>query len=112
MLAKQYRLTERNTKKVLHKWKPFFSYGIVLNLEKNNYNHNRFAIVLSSKSIKSNVERNFFRRRFYDFMKDKIDYKPWNDMVFVIKQQNKLDMKDENSLKNFLKELSFLMNKI
>lgn len=112
MLAKQYRLTERNTKKVLHKWKPFFSYGLVLNLEKNNYNHNRFAIIIWWKSVKNNIHRNFFRRKFYDIIKDKIYYKAWFDMVFLVKQKNKLDMLEEMSVKDFTRDLNFLMNKI
>ena len=112
VLAKKYRLTEKNTKRVLHKWKPFFSYGIVLNLEKNKYNHNRFAIVIWSKSVISSVHRNYFRRRFYDLMKDKLDYKAWIDMVFVVKQKTKLNLNDKNSINSFVKDLNFLLNKI
>jgi RNase P protein component len=53
MIKKIYRLKERELKKVLKYSKPFFSYGIVLNVNKNKLNYNRFAIVLGSKSVKS-----------------------------------------------------------
>jgi ribonuclease P protein component len=111
MIKKEFRLTERETKRVLQKWKPFFSYEIVLNKLRNNYNYNRFAIVLSSKSVNSWVERNFFRRKFYDFCKDKIFVKSGNDLVFVVKQKSKLDKDDENCLEKFKKDLEFLMKK-
>jgi ribonuclease P protein component len=117
MIAKKFRLTEREAKRVLQKWKPFFSWGIVLNKLQNCHNYNRFAIVISSKSVNFAVERNFFRRRFYDFCYDKIfiDCKDnkcfWSDFVFVIKQKTKLDMKNEESVENFKKDLKFLVKK-
>ena len=112
MIAKRYRLTEKQVKKVLHKWKPFFSREIVLNKFKNDYNYNRFAVVISWKSVKSAVERNFFRRRFYDFCREKILFNPWNDLVFVVKQKTKLDKNDENCLNFFLRDLEYLMKKM
>jgi hypothetical protein len=42
MIKKIYRLKEREVKKVLSKRKPFFSYGIVLNIFKNKLDYNRF----------------------------------------------------------------------
>lgn len=112
MLAKKYRLTEKETKKVLQKWKPFFSHEIVLNIMKTNYNHNRFAIVLWAKSVKNNVERNFFRRRFYDTVFDKVNYNWWNDLVFVVKKTMKLDRNNIEQVNSFIKELNFLIDKI
>ena len=97
MLKKKFRLREREVKRVLQKWEPFFSYDVVLNTKRNNFNYNRFAIVISSKSVYSNVERNFFRR---------------NDFVFVVKTKVKLDKKNILSLKSFYKNLNFLINKI
>jgi ribonuclease P protein component len=111
MIAKKFRLTEKETKKVLQKWKPFFSYEIVLNKLQNHYNYNRFAIVISWKSVSSSVERNFFRRRFYDFCYDKVFFNAWNDLVFVIKQKTKLNRKDEKCLENFKRDLGFLIKK-
>lgn len=111
MISKKYRLTERETKRVLQKWKPFFSYHIVLNYTQNKLPFSRFAIVIGSKSVKNNVWRNFFRRRFFDkingFEKDK-NY----DMVFVVKKQSKFDKKDLESILKFDKDLDFLINKI
>ena len=84
MLKKKFRLREREVKRVLQKWEPFFSYDVVLNTKRNNFNYNRFAIVISSKSVYSNVERNFFRRRFYDFIsKSEIQKKYFKFEIFL-----------------------------
>lgn len=112
MIAKKYRLTEKETKKVLHKWKPFFSYWIVLNMIKNEYDYNRFSIVIWWKSVKTNIDRNFFRRRFYNTCSDKIiDNKVWFDLVFLVKKQTKLDKKEQSSILSFDKDLNFLLDK-
>lgn len=127
MISKSNRLTEREVKKVLSKWKPFFSYWIVLNYQKNNSEINRFAIVIWWKSVKNNVERNYFRRRFYDIVskylqkdnnwKDLVDKsikdnKIWIDFVFVVKKQTKLDKNDEKVKKSFYSDIKFLLNKV
>jgi hypothetical protein len=128
MISKKNRLSEREVKKVLTRWKPFFSYGLVLNYAKNNLEKNRFAIVIWWKSVKTSVERNFFRRRFYDLVSKSIKLPslangvPWNkiqggginwiDYVFVVKKQTKLDKKDINSTKSFYQDIKFLLNKI
>lgn len=112
MISKKYRLTEKQTKKVLQKWKPFFSYWIVLNFTKNKLEHNRFAIVIWSKSVKNNVERNFFRRFLYNKI-SQIDFSSsWYDYVFVIKKQTKLDKKDKKSIFSLENDLNFLINKL
>ena len=112
MLSKKYRLTEKDVKKVLRKWKPFFSHEIVLNIMKNNYNYNRFAIIIWSKSVDTNVDRNYFRRKFYDFVWEKVFYKWWNDLVFVVKKTYVLTKKNNFSLETLIKNLSYLLNKI
>jgi len=115
MISKQYRLTEREVKKVLHKWKPFFSYGIVLNYLKNKVPYNRFAIVIGAKSVNSNITRNFFRRRFYDALWPYIELSEENegfDFVFVVKKQTKLDKNDAEILKKMNKDIDFLIHKI
>lgn len=130
MISKKNRLTEREVKKVLTRWKPFFSYWIVLNYQRNNLNFNRFAIVIWWKSVKTNVERNYFRRLFYDLVSDSIIHLPLKkeiseyegikeknaiksyDIVLVVKKQTKLDKKDENSIKSFKKDIKFLLNKV
>lgn len=111
MIKKKFRLRERDVKRVLQKWEPFFSYGIVLNKQRNKLDCNRFAIVISWKSVSSWVERNFFRRRFYDFIwNSKIFSEKWFDFVFLVKTKTKLSKKD--SLETFLKDLKFLLSKI
>lgn len=119
MLKKNYRIKEKEVKKVLGKWKPFFSYWIVLNYKKNILPHNRFAIVIWSKSVENNVIRNYYRRTFYDLIfeqnwinLDNPSEKKWVDFVFVVKKQTKLKIKDEESLNSFKKDIVFLLNKV
>ncbi len=127
MIAKKFRLTEREVKKVLTRWKPFFAYGVVLNQIPNRGECNRFAIVIGAKSVNTNVTRVFFRRRFYDVIREsKLFTAPlsskgeglgvraikWVDFVFVVKKQTKLDRKDEKAIKSFEKDLNFLINKV
>jgi len=117
MIKKIYRLKEREVKKVLKNSKPFFSYNIVLNTKKNRKKFNRFAIIIWAKSVKDNISRNFFRRRFYDFIYNSSLYGSfWDiwknyDFVFVIKKKTKLDKKDKDTILNFKKDLSFLEKK-
>ena len=112
MISKKNRLSEREVRKVLTRWKPFFSYWIVLNYMKNNSEKNRFAIVIWWKSVKTNVERVFFRRAYYDIVSDKLISNKWVDYVFVVKKQTKLDKKNKDSILNFKKDIKFLLNKI
>lgn len=118
MIKKQFRLREKEVKKVLSMRKPFFSYNIVLNYRKNRLEYNRFSIVIGGKSVHTNVERNFFRRRFYDFVEKSSFYGGeemgifWYDFVFVVKKTCKLEKKNEESQKGFQKDVSFLFDKI
>ena len=117
MILKKFRLKEKEVKKVLSKWKPFFSYNIVLNFFKNDFFYPRFAIVFWGSSFNNNVERNFFRRKFYELVrKNYLDvlFDSWNsiDLVFVVKKQTKLDKKDEKSIKDFEKDIDFLIEKL
>lgn len=111
MISKKYRLNEKWVKKVLSKWKPFFSYWLVLNYSSNRIWFNRFSIVIWWKSILSNVWRNFFRRYFYDLIKKNIFTKNWFDFVFVLKKSVKLDHKNKDDLDNFQRDILFLLNK-
>jgi len=112
LISKKNRLTEREVKKVLTRWKPFFSYGIVLNHMKNRTSENRFAIVIWWKSVKNNIHRVFFRRMYYDMVSSNLKNNKWTDFVFVVKKQNQLDKNDKNSINSFKKDINFLLNKI
>jgi len=114
MIKKKYRLKEREVKKVLKFWKPFFSYGIVLNKVFNKLSHNRFAIVLWAKSVNNNITRNYFRRRYYDEVNNitkENNSKKNYDTVLVVKKKIKLDRKDKNSIMSFDKDVNFLIKK-
>lgn len=111
MIAKKHRLKEKEVKRVLAKWKPFFSYNIVLNSMKNHLWYNRFAIVIWAKSVKNNVERNYFRRYFYDMVNNKCEKNGSADYVFVIKKKSKFDKKERKSIISFENDLKFLVHK-
>lgn len=114
MIKKIYRLSENEVKKVLKFSKPFFSYNLVANTIPNNLSYHRFAIIIWGKSVKNSVERNFFRRRFYDMVESFIALSSVKsyDIVFVLKKQTKLDKKDFHSISWFEKDIQFLLKKI
>ena len=112
MISKKNRLKERQVKKVLLKWKPFFSYNIILNYIKNNLSKNRYSIIIWKKSITTNISRVFFRRKFYELVNDNLINKKWIDYVFVVNKQMKLDKKNIQVLKMFKKDIKFLLHKI
>ena len=112
MISKKNRLSEREVKKVLTRWKPFFSYWIVLNYLKNNSELNRYAIVIWWKSVETNIARVFFRRLYYNLVFSNLKSKNWTDFVLVVKKQTKLDKNDEKSILSFKKDIKFLLNKI
>lgn len=114
MLAKKFRLTEREVKKVLQKWKPFFSYWIVLNAYKNTVSSNRYGIVIGGKSSGWAICRNFFRRLFYSEFHNHIkNDNKWCffDYVFVVKKQTNLSRSNEKNVAIFKKEIHFLLEK-
>ena len=114
MIAKIYKFKEKELKKVLRKWKPFFSHDIVLNSGTNTCNHNRFWVVIGGKSVVNSVERNFFRRAFYNEVQQFCSLESWwfFDCVFVVKKQAKLDAKDEKNVAKFKKDIHFLLRKV
>lgn len=114
MISKKFRLSEKEVKKVLRIWKPFFSYGLVLNFSPNKLAYNRYSIVIWWKSVHSSVERNFFRRRFFDEIKESVFSWWWNynDFVFVVKKENKLDKKDKKNINAYKRDILFLSSKI
>ena len=114
MIKKKYRLNENEVKKVLKFWKPFFSYWVVLNKIKSKLSYSRFGIVVWAKSVNHNISRNFFRRRFYDLVKENIkeNSKQGLDVVFVVKKKTKLNLKEKESIFSFDKDIKFLNSKI
>lgn len=89
MIAKKYRLTEREVRKVLSRRKPFFSYMFIANILENHEENHRVAILLSGKVARGSVNRNFWRRHFYDISLPLISEKPTEkhyDIVFVPKK--------------------------
>lgn len=114
MIQKKFRLQEKEVKKVLQRWKPFFSHGVVMNSFPNKKSFSRFALVIGAKSIADNVSRNKLRRIFYK----RIRFLFWSfeqashfDIVFVVKKQKFLDKKDENSINSFVQDIDFLVKK-
>lgn len=115
MISKQFRLTEKQVKRVLSKSKPFFSYGLVLNKTPNRLQYSRFAIVIWTKSVNHNVTRNFFRRRYYEYVRTHVTNINTNkcyDVVCVVKKQTKLDRNDKSSIMSFDKDIQFLFKKL
>lgn len=113
MIPKLNRLKERDVKRALQRWRPFFAYNVVTNLSKNKLGYPRFAIVIWKKSVKSGVERNFFRRMFFDKVKPYLNNENLSsDIVFVIKKTIKLSTKNEDSIKAFNKDVDFIIKKI
>ncbi len=109
MIAKKYRLKEREVKKVLQKGKPFFSYSIVFNVIPNKLPHGRYAIVISGKSVPTNIVRNQYRRMFYEICRNYI-YRQGFDIVCVVKVKTKLT-KDPESIKKICWEIFYIFDK-
>jgi ribonuclease P protein component len=85
MIAKEYRLTEREVRKVLSRRRPFFSYMFIANILENKTTHGHLGILLSSKVARGSVNRNFWRRRFYDISLPYVEDLPL-DIVLVPKK--------------------------
>ena len=109
MLAKKYRLKEREVKKVLHKGKPFFSHSIVFNVIPNKLGYSRFAIVIGGKSVPTNVVRNTYRRMYYNVCGKHID-KNYGDIVCVVKKKTKLT-RETLEIQKIQSEINYLFEK-
>jgi ribonuclease P protein component len=86
MIAKQYRLSEKEVKKVLAQRKPFFSHHLVANMKENTLGYGRFALILSAKHAKGSVNRNHYRRLFYTLSRAFLHEIGSIDIVFVGKK--------------------------
>lgn len=113
MIKKKFRLKTGDIKKVLKEKKPFFSYWIVLYRKYNFLKRNRFWIIIWSKNVNSIVERNFFRRFFYDLISKNVSFEVENsyDYLFIVKKNKKLDKKNIESINSFEKDIKFLLKK-
>lgn len=111
MIKKKYRLHEKQIKKILQEKNPFFSKTMVVFFKKNNYSYSRFAIIIWLKSVRSNVERNFFRRLFYKKVSFFID-KGGFDVVFIVKKNALFSSKEEKKVYAFENTTMFLCKKI
>lgn len=83
---------------------------MIANVRKNNLSYSRIGILLSGKNTPWSVNRNTFRRIFYDnscnFLNS--DY----DIVVVLKKWTKLSHKNPEHIKDFQENLAFLYKKI
>lgn len=111
MISKEYRLTEHELRKVLNRKKPFFSYVWIANTLENKSSHGRCGLLLSAKCTKGSVNRNYWRRKFYDISLPSL--KKLNiDVVFVPKKWTILDYKKSEHTFEFEKNIRFLYHKI
>ena len=108
MIAKRYRLTFREVKKVLAHGKPFFSsMATALALPGRAAGH-RCAIVVSGKHARGSVIRNFFRRRFYDLAAAHVARVPAGrpvDCVLLLKRGTVLDHRKPDSVALFERDV-------
>lgn len=107
MIAKKYRLNEKEFRKVLQKRKPFFSYGMIANVLPNRVGYARIGILLSGKQCRGSVNRNSFRRFTYDLSRPFLDG-IGHDIVFVPKKGKILDHKNPEDFSEMKKDIQFL----
>lgn len=111
MIAKKYRLTENEFRKVLSRRKPFFSYGMVANIVPSKLEYARVGIVLSGKQAPGSVNRNIFRRWAYDLSRPFLDGLSV-DVVFVLKKGKVLDHKNPEARGEMKQDIEFLWKTI
>lgn len=99
MIAKKYRLPEREWRKVFKQKKPFFLYPFSAKVIKNQLGYARIGIVLSAKTTRGSVNRNFFRRRFYDSACDFLSF-PY-DVVVIPKRGTTFSHKNPDDIQSF-----------
>ncbi len=113
MIAKRYRLSFREVKKVLAHGKPFFaSTATALALPGKAAGH-RCAIVVSGKHAKGSVIRNFFRRKFYDLSLPHVSSAPARpvDCVLLLKRGTVLDHRKPESVAQFVRDAQAALGK-
>lgn len=106
MLAKNYRFHSRGGVRFTYKnGKTIRTPKMSLVYADNSRNHQRFAVVISKKVIKSAVGRNAVRRRVYEAIRLALpDYKENKDCIFVIYSKDVKTM-DFTKLQEIIKNL-------
>ena len=120
MIAKRFRLTESQLGKVLKNKKPFLSNLLIANAARNGLEVSRFALILSGKVAKTSVDRNFYRRKFYDrvahYLKTLNESNTSNitgtDTSFVVQKGNICNRRDAMMIAKFEIEVDMLLRKI
>jgi len=91
MLSKNNRLVkELDIKNVLNNKKSLFSNSLIINFVKTNNVEPRFAFVVSAKTFKKAVDRNYYKRVLRSIVRECLPYISKNfDFVIVIKNNIK-----------------------
>ena len=94
MLEKRYRFHSRGGVKYTYRTGVSFRVkGITLVCAKNTRKHQRFAVVVSKKVLKTAVGRNRIRRRIYEAIRMELDwYKVYRDCIFIVNDRGFRDM--------------------
>lgn len=101
MLAKKYRFHSRGGVRFTYqKGKTIRTPKMSLVHNENSRGHQRFAVVISKKVIKSAVGRNRVRRRVYETIRMNLPYfKDTKDCIFVIYSKEIHDMDFDQLIK-------------
>ncbi len=112
MLNKRNRLTkQKDFDHVFQKGLSGFDKNLGAKIVKNNFQENRFGVIVSSKVSKKAVERNKTKRRIREIIKNHLDkIAPGFDIVIVVlpESQKKSFKELENSFLKNLKKLKLL----
>jgi ribonuclease P protein component len=101
MLNKKYRFHSRGGVRFTYqKGKTIRTPKLSLVFNENSRNHQRFAVVISKKVIKSAVGRNRVRRRVYEAIRFNLPYfKDHKDCIFVIYSKEIKDIEFEELIR-------------
>ncbi len=101
MLSKKYRFHSRGGVRFTYqKGKTIRTPKMSLVFNENSRGHQRFAVVISKKVIKSAVGRNRVRRRVYEAIRMNLSYfKDKKDCIFVIYSKDIKDIEFEKLIK-------------
>lgn len=87
MISKKYRLERRNIEYLLRKGDTLFSNNFIVKYSKNTKDFPRFCVIISKKCSKKAVERNKWRRRTYEAIRNSIkSTNTSNDYVIIAKK--------------------------